>query len=345
MTDLQKLFDSMTFENDDKSAAYNSRVLIIDALNTFIRSYCAVPTLDDNGNHVGGMVGFMKSLGHAIKIFKPTRVVLVFDGKGGSQRRRELYPEYKANRKMPTRLNRAYDMTEEEQEKENMKFQLVTLVEILECLPVTTLALENVEADDVIAYFSELVVSKGGKSIIYSTDKDFLQLVSDSVTVYNPVKKKSYLPQTLLDVYGIDRQNFVFYRALLGDKSDSIEGIRGAGEKTVLKYIPELGTTEPVTMDLIRAKYAGVKKVPKLIESIISNESVVDRNLQLMSLSEVNISVDAKMKVFHKYETLFTTLRKLDLTRLLIRSNIHASLPNYDEWVAYNFGPLTRFHQ
>ncbi len=86
MTDLLKAFNDMQFDNRD--IGYNSRVLIIDALNTFMRSYSAIPSLDDDGHHIGGMSGFMKSLGFAIRSFKPTRVVLVFDGKGGSQRRR-----------------------------------------------------------------------------------------------------------------------------------------------------------------------------------------------------------------------------------------------------------------
>jgi len=61
MSDLQKVFDSMDFNGKDMGG-YNSRVLIVDALNTFMRSYAAIPTLDDNGNHIGGMAGFMKSL-------------------------------------------------------------------------------------------------------------------------------------------------------------------------------------------------------------------------------------------------------------------------------------------
>ena len=199
MTDLLKVFDSMQFDNKD--IGYNSRVLIVDALNTFMRSYAAIPTLDEDGNHIGGMAGFMKSLGFAIRSFKPTRVVLVFDGKGGSQRRRKIYKEYKANRKPPTRLNRSYDMTTDEQERENMKWQLVSLVEMVECLPVSILALDHIEADDTIAYFSELVTKNGGTSIIYSTDKDFLQMVSDTVKLYNPVKKKTFDVDVVMETY------------------------------------------------------------------------------------------------------------------------------------------------
>jgi DNA polymerase-1 len=268
MTDLLKAFNEMQF--DSKDTGFNSRVLIVDALNTFMRSYAAIPTLDDNGNHIGGMAGFMKSLGFAIRSFKPTRVVLVFDGKGGSQRRRKIYKEYKANRKPPTRLNRSYDMTTDEQEKENMKYQLVSLVEMVECLPVSILALDNIEADDTIAYMSELVTKNGGTSIIYSTDKDFLQMVNENVKVYNPVKKKTFDVDIILETYGVHPDNFVFFRSLLGDKSDNIDGIKGAGEKTLLKYVPEFADPNvEVNLNLIEQKYTDIKKKPKVIERIV----------------------------------------------------------------------------
>jgi len=338
-----KVFDSMQFDNKD--IGYNSRVLIVDALNTFMRSYAAIPTLDEDGNHIGGMAGFMKSLGFAIRSFKPTRVVLVFDGKGGSQRRRKIYKEYKANRKPPTRLNRSYDMTTDEQERENMKWQLVSLVEMVECLPVSILALDNIEADDTIAYFSELVTKNGGTSIIYSTDKDFLQMVSDSVKLYNPVKKKTFDIDIVMETYGVHPSNFVFYRSLLGDKSDNIDGIKGAGEKTVLKYIPELADPNiEVNLDLIEQKYADIKKKPKLVENILDNTSIVNRNLQLMNLHDVDINIDAKMKILHKYEEGCPPIRKSDLTRLMFRTNIISSIQNYDEWITFTFTPLARYH-
>ena len=343
MTDLLKVFDSMQFDNKD--IGYNSRVLIVDALNTFMRSYAAIPTLDDDGNHIGGMAGFMKSLGFAIRSFKPTRVVLVFDGKGGSQRRRKIYKEYKANRKPPTRLNRSYDMTTDEQERENMKWQLVSLIEMVECLPVSILALDNIEADDTIAYMSELVTKNGGTSIIYSTDKDFLQMVNENVKVYNPVKKKTFDVDIILETYGVHPDNFVFYRALLGDKSDNIDGIKGAGEKTLLKYIPEFADPSvAVNLDLIEQKYADIKKKPKVVETILDNTSIVNRNMQLMNLRDVDINIDAKMKILHKFEEGCPPLRKADLTKLMVRTKIISSIQNYDEWITFSFTPLARYY-
>ncbi len=138
--------------------------------------------------------------------------------------------------------------------------------------------------------------------------------------------------------------NFVHYRALLGDKSDNIDGIRGAGEKTVLKLLPELlDNSDMVDYNFIEQKYTDVKKKPKLIENILDNKDVIERNMQLMQLRDVNISTDAKMKIIHKLDTTKTDLRKMDLTKLLIRSKVISNFPNYDMWLTSTFVPLTRF--
>ena len=80
----------------------NDKVLIIDGLNTFIRVFSVIPTTNDDGIHVGGIVGFLRSIGYTINMIRPTRTIVVFDGKGGSNRRRKIYPEYKQNRKRNT---------------------------------------------------------------------------------------------------------------------------------------------------------------------------------------------------------------------------------------------------
>ena len=345
MANLSDIFHNMTFENDQQGMRYNSRVLLIDAMNLFIRSYAAVPSMDDDGNHIGGMIGFLKSLGLAIRTFKPTRCVVIFDGKGGSQRRRKIFPQYKANRKPPVRLNRAYDMTTDEQEKENMKFQLVTLVEMLECLPVTILALDNVEADDVIAYLSQLVTTEGGQSIVYSTDKDFLQLASENVKIYNPVKKKTFDVDVILEEYGIHPSHFHFFRALNGDKSDNIDGVKGVGETTLKKYLPEIADpSQNITVDFIEQKYANEKKVPKMIQNILDNKDIVERNMVLMNLHEGIMSSDSRLKVANMFHNHQIELRKYDLTKLMMKSKLLHAFPHYDEWITQNFIPLNRFY-
>jgi 5'-3' exonuclease len=335
----------MKFEDNQQGMTYNSRVLLVDSTNLFIRSYAAVPSMDENGHHIGGMVGFLKSLALAVRTFKPTRVVLIFDGKGGSQRRRKLFPQYKANRKPPVRLNRSYDLTTDDQERENMKFQLITLIEILECLPVTVMALDNVEADDVIAYSSQLVTEQGGESIIYSTDKDFFQLASDKVKIYNPVKKKTFTVETILEEYGIHPVHFYFFRALNGDKSDNIDGVKGVGEVTLKKYIPEVANPDvPINMTFIENKYADIKKKPKVIENILNNKELVDRNIQLMNLHEGIMGSDSRLRVANTFNNTLPSLNKYSLTKLLMKAKLLGAFPNYDSWISQNFIPLNRFH-
>ena len=87
----------------------NDHVLLIDGLNTFIRAFSVNPSLNEDGSHVGGLVGFLKSVRFAVNKFKPTRCIIVFDGKGGSKPRQKIYSQYKAGRKVRSRLNRNVD--------------------------------------------------------------------------------------------------------------------------------------------------------------------------------------------------------------------------------------------
>jgi 5'-3' exonuclease len=86
--ELLSAFNDMLSEKEkQESLSLNDRVLIIDGMNTFIRSFAAIPTMDDNGNHIGGVTGFLRSVAFAIRHVNPTRVYVIFDGKGGSKRR------------------------------------------------------------------------------------------------------------------------------------------------------------------------------------------------------------------------------------------------------------------
>ena len=169
----------------------NDSVLLIDGLNTFIRVFSAIPTTNEDGIHVGGIVGFLRSLAFNINMIRPTRTIIVFDGKGGSNRRRKIFPEYKMGRKMSYRLNRAHNFLTREEEQQMMIRQLNRVVEYLECLPVSIMNMENIEADDAMAYICQQVYPQS-QCILMSTDRDFLQLVDSRVQVWSPTKKKFY---------------------------------------------------------------------------------------------------------------------------------------------------------
>ena len=131
----------------------NDHALLIDGLNTFIRAFSINPSLNEDGSHVGGLIGFLKSVRFAVNKFKPTRCVIIFDGKHGSKSRQKVYAGYKGGRKVRSRLNRVVDWTiNPHDESEAMKLQLSRLVEYIENLPLTILSIDGLEADDVIAY-------------------------------------------------------------------------------------------------------------------------------------------------------------------------------------------------
>ena len=172
--DYFKIFDNLK-EGEISPSEPNDRVLIIDGLNTFIRSFAVSPVTNDNGIHVGGISGFLLSIGYAIKMLQPTRVIICFDGKGGSQRRRKLFPDYKANRMVRTKLNRTNSFVDKDSEDQNMQMQLGRLIQYLEILPVQLIAPQNIEADDSIAYLSKQILTTS-KIFIMSSDKDIILL-------------------------------------------------------------------------------------------------------------------------------------------------------------------------
>src|SRR5210317_1972631 len=126
----------------------NSRVLIIDGLNTFIRSWTTNPSMNEDGDHIGGVVGSLNSIGYQIRMFNPTRVIVTFDGSGGSKKRKKIFEGYKADRvKNRFRVNRQYpELMNEEEEQESMKRQFVWLNDMLDYLPLKTMIYDGMEA-------------------------------------------------------------------------------------------------------------------------------------------------------------------------------------------------------
>lgn len=323
-------------------------VLIIDGLNTYLRCFAATPTMNDDGDHVGGVTGFLLSIGATIRLFKPSRVVIIFDGAGGSQRRRKLFPDYKANRKNMTKLNRTYDFASLEEEKEAQKWQLKLLVGILSNLPVTVMSIDLIEADDAIGFLAKTIEKRGGKSIILSNDKDFLQLVNDNISVWNPIKKKLYRPDGVLADYGFHPTNFLIYRTVTGDKSDGIPGIEGIKEKTLIKYFPELAEPTERDLDFIMesaaAQVAGKKKPPVALVELLAHRDTLDRNIKLMRLDEAMMSGTTAMEVLERFEKGPNSYNKTELTKLIRFYKLMSAITNWETWLQSTFVPLIRIN-
>ena len=317
----------------------NDSVLLIDGLNTFIRVFSAIPTTNEDGIHVRGIVGFLRSLAFTINMVRPTRTIIVFDGKGGSTRRRKIFPQYKMGRKMSHRLNRSNESLTREEEKRMMIFQLNRCVEYLECLPLTIINMDNIEADDVIGYCSKHIF-KDTKTTIMSTDKDFLQLVDNNTRLYSPTKKKMYDEDKVFEEYGIYPNNFLLYRIMDGDKSDSIPGIRGAGLKTLVKHFPWLETKHTYTIDDVLKSASNKKDKVKLCELISNSEDQLHLNKKLMDLDDLNISSNSKLKIQNYTSNSIQRLVKHKFQRMFLEDKLYTALPNLNSWLHTTFNRL-----
>lgn len=341
MTNLLEIFDHL---DDDKSTQINDRILIIDGLNTFLRIFSSVPVISDKGEHVGGIIGTIRSIGSNIRDFNPSRVIVVFDGKGGSARRRKLFPEYKENRTGKYKLRREFFSSEEE-ERKSCRLQLMRVMQYMELFPIQTICMDNIEADDVIAYMTMQYFNDKAKKIrIVSTDRDFLQLVSDQVEVYSPVKKKLYDLNTLEEEMGIHPKNYLLYRTIDGDISDNINGVNGIGLKTLTKYFPEITEKILDTQYLIDESIKRVeeykKKAPKIYENIVNSQEIMTRNYALMQLQDTDISGHSKMMIMDILRQIPTKTDRMTLKKYLIDDYLHTSFKDLNGWLYSTFNTL-----
>ena len=324
----------------NQSRERNSRVMIIDGLNTFIRSWTVNPTMNEDGDHTGGVVGSLKSIGYQIREFNPTRCIVTFDGKGGSKSRKKVYEGYKAGREnRKFRVNRQYmEFLDEEEEQLSMRQQFVWLNDVLDYLPVQTMIYDGIEADDTIAYLTKHTQQDlDGEVVIVSTDKDFLQLVSDKVSVFSPTKKKMYTRQVVFDEFGIWPENLLLYRTLDGDKSDNIPGIRGCGVKTLLKRFPELSEDRTITHEEFFKMCEEKQGKIKLYDDILNAKDQLLMNKRLMELDEPHIPTNQKLKILERFNVDDIQFNKLDFLKVGQKYKILQNWRDINDWLHSTF--------
>ena len=272
------------------------RVVVIDALNMFIRNYIVNPMISTNGNPIGGAVGFLNSVKKLMRESKPDQIIICWDGAGGSQKRRQTVKEYKQGRK-PLRKNYKGEGMSVQSEKENMIWQQRILMEMLNEMPIIQLMLDRVEADDIISMISGSPKYKGWQKVIISSDKDFLQLLDGETVLYRPIQKKAWTKKTVIEEYGISPENFVLARAIAGDKSDNLAGIKGAGLPTIAKRLPFLIESEMHTLSKVYDHCANADGKLKFHERIVEDWDTVETNYKVMNLTPPSISVQGRRKV------------------------------------------------
>lgn len=322
--------------------ALNDHILIVDAMNMLIRSFSLLKAMNPSGAHIGGLVGFLRSLGYVTRIFDPTRVIVVWDGKGGSGNRQNIDPNYKAQR-ATARITHwgLYDTREEEQEA--LIGQLFRTKDYLECLPLHQIVMEKLEADDIIAYLAKNASASNKKVTIVSSDKDFFQLIDKNIEIYAPVKKKTFTFDNALEEIKVLPQNYNIVKALLGDNSDNLPGVKGLGIKTILSEWKSF-TYDPLASlndvwDHCETQIDG-EKPKKIFAKIIHEWERVLKNYELMNLHDSVLDNREKNTILDIIKSPVPDLQTGAFLRLLDQDKIEGVTKNTEGWLE-NFRGLT----
>ena len=312
----------------------NSRVLLIDGMNLFLRNFSAVNKHNLVGNHVGGMSGFLRSLGAMVKLHNPTKVIIAFDGEKGSQARKYLYRPYKANRD-GKKLSNPRIFSSVEEEKGSKNDQITRLIDYLRCLPVTMMVYDGLEADDIIAYLAKYIPTTYPDSYTYivSSDEDYMQLVNDQVFLYSPIKHILFNTEKVLEKYNIHPLNLNVYKALVGDTSDNLPGVSGIGEKTVVKLFEELKQPEVKGLEYI---YETCEQKPTnsvLYDRILFVKKTVEIMYQIMDLHNPNISEEDIEDIERLYQKKVAPLDKPGFMKLYHEDRMGDVIPYVNNWL------------
>jgi DNA polymerase-1 len=298
--------------------------------------------VNQDGAHVGGLGGFLRSLNYLTNQLQPTSVYVVFDGVGSSINRKNLLPEYKSGRNLARITN--WDVFDSLEEEHDSKVnQTVRLIHYLKCLPVKTVSINKVEADDIIAYLSQhLSTEYGSKVFIVSNDKDFIQLVDDKITVYRPSEKEFYTREMIKSEFGVLAENFILYKTLLGDQSDKVEGIKGLGEKGIFKKYPELLTTPMVLEDIFDIS-ANKYKDHEVYARVILDRSRLENNFKVMNLDNPLISDVEKEFLKDLIKEDIPSLDIVEFMKYYEEDGLGRMIKNTEYWLTNTFSLLNSF--
>ena len=277
------------------------KTLLVDGDNLFKIGFHGVREFFVEGNHIGGLYHFINTLRRQLVDNEYDKVVVFWDGKDNSKSRRELYPAYK--------LNRKNNMTEEK--LESYYSQKNRVKQYLEEIFVRQVEIEGNESDDLIAFYCQ--ISPDENKMIFSSDKDLLQLIDEKTSLYSPLQKYTYQNGDLVKFGNsyIPHNNILVAKIFLGDQSDNIQGIKQLGEKTFIKYFPQV-LEKPISVDdiltrtEILAKENTKKNVFKNIlngltkQGELKNEFYVI-NQKIMDLKNPLITKEAKEIVQQYY--------------------------------------------
>jgi len=297
------------------------RVLIIDALNMYFRAYIVDPSLSTNGQPIGGMKGFLKILNKLVRETKPDQLIVCWDGPGGSKKRKSVNKAYKEGR-APIRLNRNIRLLPEAEELANKIWQQSRLFEYLNQMPIIQFIFEYVEADDIISYVAHSHLLKNTQKVIVSSDKDFFQLLDTETILFRPIQKQVLNSKNIVEQYGIHPNNFALARAMVGDKSDNLAGIKSVGLATVAKRFPFLKEARSYTIKDITSHCEAVESDLQCYKNIMEGSALVEENYKLMQLYSPALSIQTKQEIQYVLESFEFEFNKTAVRKMFVEDGM-----------------------
>ena len=272
--------------------------MVIDGANALYRAFFAIPNLRaPDGTPTNAAYGFVTMLAKVLREESPTHVAIAQDPRGGSFRK-TLYPEYKAGR---------------DKQPEDLASQFPLVDELCEAFGVARLEVEGFEADDVIATLVARAPADASVCIV-STDKDLMQLVGDDVEMLDTGKGRRIDAAAVEARFGVPPDRLLDVRALVGDPSDNIPGVKGIGEKGAAKLIGEYGSLDALL------ERAGEVKAKKAREGLENHADDARLSRELATLRR-DVPLDAAWAGLERREPDVERLRemytRLGFTRLL----------------------------
>jgi DNA polymerase-1 len=274
------------------------KLFLIDGNSLLYRSYYAIQRLSTSqGFPTNAIYGFINTLRKIMGQEKPPYLGVVFDT-GKPTIRHKLFKAYKAHRKpMP----------------EDLIPQVPVLKKVLKAMNIPCFEYEGYEADDVLASLARKAAREKIPAVIVTTDKDLLQLVDSSITVYNPAKEITLDEKTVKELFGVSPGQVVDVLSLWGDPSDNVPGVPGIGEKTSKMLINEFGTLDNLLKSLDKIKN------PRLREKIAQSQDELTISRQLVTV-ESNLDIPFQAADFAvsppNAEELAGLFRELEFTSL-----------------------------
>lgn len=324
------------------------KTLIVDGNNLLKIGFHGVKDFYNNGEHVGGTWHFLNTIRKFLEETNFNKVMVFWDSDTNSSQRKLIYPKYKMNRK---------SSPDNEEKTDSFNRQKTRVKQYLEEMFVRQLEIENSEADDLIAYYCQISLDE--EKTIFSSDKDLTQLISENVLVYSPNLKSYYRfgDNIKFKDCSIPHYNVMTFKILAGDTSDNIDGISLMGEKTLVKFFPEILDSRVSLTDILTKSKTLLNENQKNValsnllsgktkEGILGDE-FFKINKKLVDLSEPLIDDEGKdmVKLYYSESMDPDGRGHRNLIRMMMEDGFFKYLPKGDDaWVNFlkPFLKLTR---